>query len=235
MRVGIMQPYFVPYIGYWQLMNAVDKYVVFDDVNYIKRGWVNRNRILLDCEPHYLTVPVSGASQNKKILEIEISWDEKARIKNLRTLEYAYKKAPHYAEAFPLVEQMFSCQEKNLVAFILNSFRIVRDYLGIRSELILSSEIPHDNTLKAQEKIISICKKLGTTEYYNAIGGQSLYSFEMFRQNGMELCFLRTDEILYKQYNQPFQANLSIIDVMMFCSTEEIHRMLNRYTLIRGG
>lgn len=232
MKIGVMQPYFFPYIGYWQLMNVVDKYVIFDDVNYINKGWINRNRILINGQPNFFTIPLVGASQNKLINEIEINKNDKGYLKILRTIEMAYKKAPFFPEVFELFEGVIQCDENNLAKYLKNSIEVVSKYLDINTELLLSSEIEKDCTLKGQEKILEICKKLGGTEYYNAIGGVELYSQDLFRSNGINLSFVKTNNIEYKQYENEFCPGLSILDVMMFNSPEKIRAFLDDFELI---
>lgn len=234
LKIGVMQPYFFPYIGYWQLMNAVDKYVVFDDVNYINGGWINRNRILVDNMPKYINVSLLGASQNKLINEINVNPDERLRKKNLRMIELAYNKSPYFHYVMPLIEKIICCEEEGLVDYLLKSFRLISEYLSIRTEFVLSSDVRKDSSLKGQEKIIAICKELGATEYYNAIGGKELYSNRAFQNEGMKLYFLNTKEIVYKQNGNDFFGNLSIIDVMMYNSIEEIQTMLWEYNLESG-
>lgn len=232
MKIGIMQPYFVPYIGYWQLMNAVDKYVIYDDVNYINRGWINRNRILVNDMPCYFNIPMLGASQNKKINEIEVNKDERLQKKNLNTIKLAYTRAPYFKEVYPLLEKIFQSDKTILSEFIQDSFLTIGKYLNITTEFIVSSSINKDNSQKGQEKILTICELLGATEYYNAIGGQELYSKERFWEKNINLSFLKTNPIVYKQYGEKFQENLSIIDVMMFNSQREVINMLDQYTVI---
>ena len=218
MRLGIMQPYLLPYIGYWQLLNAVDKYVIYDDVNYIKGGWINRNRILISKEIKYFTVKLNGASPNKLINEVEVSNDKIYKKKMLKTIEESYKKTPFFNIVFPIIKEIIENEEDNLAKYLKYSIEKICNYLEIKTELLLSSELEKDNSLKGKDKVISICKKLEATEYYNAIGGQELYSFEEFKDNGIELKFLKTEEIKYKQFNNEFISNLSILDVMMFNS-----------------
>ena len=227
-----MQPYFFPYIGYWQLLNAVDKYVIYDDVNFIKGGWINRNRILMNGEPRYFNLPMLGASPNKLINQIEVNQDSKLRNRNLQIIKDAYKKAPCFSQAFPVIERILQCQETNLAENIAESIRIICDYLDIHTEILISSSLQKDCNLKGQDKVVYICKLLGATEYYNAIGGQSLYSFSDFEKEGIQLYFLKTEAIEYDQFDNPFHSNLSIIDVMMFNSREKIQAMLQQYTLI---
>lgn len=232
MKLGIMQPYFVPYIGYWQLINAVDKYVIYDDVNFIKGGWINRNRILMDGNPMYFNVPMFGASPYKLIKEVRVNNDSKIINKNLRIIEAAYKKAPYYDKVYPLIEKILKCNKDNIAEYVADSFYVICDYLDITTEFVVSSSLNKDCSLKAQDKVLAICKILGATEYYNAIGGQSLYSFTDFANCGIRLKFLKTNNIEYRQFKNEFQSNLSILDVMMFNPPKKVNDYLNAYILI---
>ena len=228
-----MQPYFVPYIGYWQLLNVVDKYVIYDDVNFIKGGWINRNRIIVGDRVNYFNIPMHGASSNKLINEIGVDNTPTIIAKNLRVLISAYSKAPYFDEVYPLLEKILNCGLSTLSSYIINSIRIISNYLDIQTELIISSELKKDNDLKGQSKVLEICDLLKATEYINAIGGKSLYSFTDFNKRGICLKFLKTaDDISYLQFTGEFIPNLSIIDVMMFNSKADIKKMLNQYTLI---
>lgn len=228
MKVGIMQPYFFPYIGYWQLINAVDKFVIYDDVSFINRGWINRNRILYRDQVRYLNVYLKKASQNKRINEIEVS-DRRENVKSLSLLQDAYKKAPYFEAVYPVIEKIIVQKEKNLAMY--NGFLIqsVCEYLGITTPLMYSSKIEKDNNLRGQYKILAICKALGATEYCNAIGGKALYDRGFFSQNGVEIHFLHTKDILYRQFGTEFYENLSIIDVMMFNDVSCIRKMFGKY------
>ena len=139
MKVGIMQPYFFPYLGYWQLLSAVDKYVVYDDVAYIKGGWINRNNILLNGKSHLITLPLEQASSFKNINEIDITHNMKQREKVLKTLEAAYKKAPFFETIFPLLSNLIM-SSKTIAELNYNSILDVKEYLGLNTEIILSSE-----------------------------------------------------------------------------------------------
>lgn len=229
MTLGIMQPYFMPYIGYFQLMKAADKYIIYDDVAYIKRGWITRNNILINGEKHLFTITLSGASINKFINEIEINDNF---INFLKTLKFNYTKAPFYAETMKLMEEITSFEDKNLTAFITNSFKVILKYLNIDTELILSSSLNKDCSLKGKEKIIHICELLGAQTYLNAIGGQELYDGDEFKRHNIDLKFLKTEEITYKQFKNNFVPNLSIIDVLMFNPPEIINEMLNNYKFV---
>ena len=232
MRLAVMQPYFFPYLPYWQLMNAVDKYIVYDDVNFINRGWINRNRILINGKPTFFNLPVSGASQNKLISEVSCNLNTVNRRKMLTALELAYKKAPQFNEVMPLLEKIISYESEKIVPFLLNSFLLLKDYLGIDTEIILSSTIPKDNSLKGQDKLLAICKYFDAQEYCNAIGGVDMYSAEEFKARGITLKFLKSNPVAYKQFKNEFQTDLSIIDVLMFCDIKSVKAFLLNYELI---
>lgn len=234
MKLGIMQPYFFPYLGYWQLMNAVDCYVVYDDVNFIKRGRINRNAILMNHEAYTINLILSGASQNKHINQVQVNTDSRLQEKLLRTLEMCYSKAPYYAQVVPLLQTIIRQQESNLAQYLYRSFQTIGQYLGIKTELLMSSSLKKDCALKAEKKIIAICKLLGANEYYNSVNGIPLYAphRDEFAQAGIELRFPKMREISYPQFKNEFIPNLSIIDVMMFNPQEECQRLLQEFDFV---
>lgn len=229
MTVAIMQPYLFPYIGYWQLINAVDTFVIFDDVNFIKKGYINRNSILLNNNPYQFTLELSKVSQNKLINEVFIGSNKQ---KILKTIQRAYAKAPYFEESFEVINKILSNEENNLSKYIEFSLKTISQYLDIPAKFILSSEIEKNNNLKGQVKIIDICKKIKASKYINAIGGQELYDKEIFKKENIELQFLKSNPIKYKQFNNTFIANLSIIDIIMFNQKQDIKSYLNNYSLI---
>jgi hypothetical protein len=229
MKLGIMQPYLFPYIGYWQLIKEVDTYVVYDDVAYIVRGWINRNNLLVNGEKRLFTISLKTASPNKLINEIEIL-DDFTRF--IKTIEHNYSKAPYYENVIKIILQISAFNKSNLALFITNSIRIICNYLNIKTNIVLSSSLKKDNSLKGKEKIISICKQLDADEYYNSIGGIELYKREDFINNNISLYFLKPELIPYKQFKNDFIPGLSIIDVMMFNSVETINGMLDDFELV---
>ena len=213
MKLGIMQPYFMPYIGYFQLMKAVDKYVVYDDVNYIKGGWANRNHILINGEKEMFTVTLQKASPNKLFNEIVIGDDFK---KLMKTLQMNYSRAINFDQTMVLMERIISFPNKQLAVFIANSFREILSYLSVETEILMSSEIPKDNSLRGKDKIIQICEILGADTYYNAVGGKNLYDQEEFREHGITLNFVDSLPQVYSQlHTREFVSGLSMIDVLM--------------------
>ncbi len=232
MKIAIMQPYLFPYIGYWQLINAVDGFVVYDDVNFIKGGWINRNFILHENKASLMTFDMSMSSSYKKINEIKLLDNSIKKKKLLKKIQYAYSKAPFYNNVYPLVESAVLSKKENLSQMLYDSMLAIVNYLNIDTNIILSSDLEKNNRLKGSEKVIDIIKRQGAKTYINAIGGKTLYSKECFAQNGIDLFFLETKNIEYEQFTDDFVPNLSVIDVMMFNSQVQIREMLNEYTLV---
>jgi len=229
MTLAIMQPYLFPYIGYWQLINTVDTFVIYDDVNFIKQGYINKNAILMNGEKKAFTLELIGASSNKLINEIMVG---DRNIKTLKMTKQNYIKAPFFSAVFPIIKDILMQDEKNLAKFIGYSLEKIATYLKIDTNIIYSSDIEKNNELKAQEKIIDICKNLKADRYINAIGGQELYDRTIFQNNGIELNFLETELVEYTQFKNDFIPYLSIVDIMMFNSVENIKIMLEKYKLI---
>jgi hypothetical protein len=220
MILGIMQPYFLPYLGYFQLMKAVDTFIYYDDVTYIKQGWINRNNISLDGKDYRFTLELLGVSSFKKINEIEVG---RNREKLYKTFKQAYSKAVYFQETNQLLYDIFHCDENNLFRYILQTHVWIFNYLNLEINYLVSSEMEKDCSLCGKNKVMDICKRMGATTYINAIGGQYLYDRQEFRENGIDLFFLQPSAGLSKR---------SILDVLMNHSPEEIKIMLDKYTLI---
>lgn len=231
-RVGIMQPYLFPYIGYWQLMYAVDEFVVLDDVNFIVRGWINRNNILLNGNKHLFTFPIKNLSQNTLIMDAEFGFAERDIKKFLSSISAAYKKAPYYKDVFPVLEQVLGYGNKNVSDFIINSFAVLLAYLGIKKNILRSSQIHKNINLTGEDRILALCKALDAAVYINPIGGTELYHRQVFKENHLELFFLQTGDYSYKQFGDEFVPHLSVIDILMFNSVETVKNMLLNYSLI---
>jgi len=229
--IAIMQPYLFPYIGYFQLMNAVDTFVMLDSVNFIKKGWINRNRILVNNQPYFFNFNCAKISQNKLIRDTALDKDTKSAEKFQRALELNYRKAPFFETVSELISDICSQDCEYIADLIRYSFQKINAYLGITTTLIPTSEC-YNNELRGQERIIDICKTENATCYINAIGGTELYDKALFDANGINLKFLKPQEIKYKQFTSEFVPWLSIIDVMMFNSTKKIKEFLESYILI---
>lgn len=217
-----MQPYLFPYIGYFQLMASVDKFVLLDDVNFINRGWINRNRILANSKECLFTVPLRGASQNKLIREIEISVELHWKHKLLKTIAQSYSRAPYYDAVYPVVERIINCEIPNLSEYVHHSIVEINEYLGIRCVLVPTSSVYNNKNHRGQDRIMDICRKEAASEYINLPGGQELYESEKFSNCGVELKFINPLDFKYKQFGGDFVPRLSIIDVMMFNSNGQI-------------
>jgi hypothetical protein len=229
MKIAVMQPYFFPYIGYFQLINEVDKFVFFDDVQFINKGWINRNRILVNEKPNYLTVSLNKASQNKEIKQICII-DNRDEL--LKKIEFAYKKAPQFKIAFPVIEDVLKFNTSKISELSMYSVTAITKYLGLNTIFTLSSlEFADTKEDGRTERIISICKKSDANTYINPIGGTDLYSRKEFHDHQVTLKFINPQKIEYKQFKNIFVSNLSIIDVIMFNSVKESQKLLSKYSL----
>ncbi len=233
MRLAIMQPYFFPYIGYFQLINSVDKFVVYDNIQFTKKGWINRNRILFNGKDEFITLPLKKDSDFLMVDQRKLADTFKTdRIKIVRRITEAYRKAPEFKAVYPLVEAVINNEEENLFGFIFNSISQVCKYLDIKTEFVISSTVPIDHQLKSQDKVIAIGNALNATQYINPIGGVNLYSTEIFEQNNISLHFIKSEALQYPQFNNEFVPWLSIIDVLMFNSKEQVQQYVQSYYTI---
>jgi len=229
MRIAIMQPYIFPYIGYFQLIKSVDKFVFYDDVNFIKKGWINRNRIIVNGMINYFTIPLKSASQNKIIKEIEYL-DVKKIIKKI---DQAYKKAPFYKEVMPIIERCLLSDSFYISDLAAKSVICVSEYLDISIPFYFSSLINPDNNGKSRvERLVNICNLCDSKIYINNYSGNTLYTKEDFAEYGIDLHFLKPKIFKYRQFNSEFESGLSIIDVVMFNEKELIQYYLKQYTLV---
>lgn len=232
MKIAIMQPYIFPYIGYFQLISAVDTFIIYDDVSFINRGWINRNRILLNHAPYTFTIPLTGASQNKYIKDIEVNKEEKWKNKMIKQMTHAYKKAPFFEEVFPMVEKIICSQYSDIAKMSTESIKIVLDYLDIKTKIIESSTTYNNQELKGQYRIKDICIKENAKTYINPIGGMEIYDRNLFRNFDIELFFIKTAPIEYEQFKKEHVPYLSIIDVLMFNPKEKIISLLSKYDFV---
>ncbi len=231
-RVAIMQPYFFPYIGYFQLIAAVDQFVVYDNIKYTKKGWINRNRFLQNGKDAIFSLPLKKDSDSLDVCERELATDFD-REHLLNQLKGAYRRAPYFDQTFPLVERIVRCEERNLFHYLHNSIVQTCRHLGITTDIKISSRVAIDHGLHAQDKVLALCEVLGATTYVNASGGVELYSKEVFSSKGVDLKFIKSLPFDYVQFDAPFVPWLSIIDVMMFNRPEIVHaNVTSNYELI---
>lgn len=230
--IAIMQPYFLPYIGYFQLLAAVDKFVVLDDVNYINRGWVNRNRLLLNGTAHTFTVPLRGASQNRLICDIALVSEQGWRDKLMCTIRQAYGSAPCYMQVSTLLESLINYPSVRLDEFLLNSLREIVRYLSLEVEIVSTSRVYKNAPLKGPERILDICLQERADRYINPIGGLDLYDRASFLEQGIQLNFLRSRPIAYHQGKGEFVPWLSILDILMFNGPPAVRQLLSEMDLV---
>lgn len=231
MTLGIMQPYFLPYIGYWQLLAAVDRFVIYDNIQFTKSGWINRNRFLRNGADAYFTVPIKHASDYLDVADREVAAAFDRR-KMLRGLAAAYQRAPQFAEVMPLVTRIVESPLTNLFEYVHHSLCEMARFLEIRTPVVVSSSIAIDHTLTRQEKVLAICRATGAARYINPIGGLDLYSGAAFAAAGIELAFLRPRPRQYSQFGAAFVPNLSILDVVMFNPKDVVREMLREADVV---
>lgn len=227
MITAVMQPYLFPYLGYFQLINCSDNFIIYDDVNFIKGGYINRNYILSNGEKQRFTIPVPGASSNKKINELCYSGDVK---KVLASIHQAYSKAPYFEKVYPLIEKILKGKERSISDVCLQSYIAIFSYLGIKKNFFKSSELTYDRKKKPAERLVELTKLFNSNKYVNTIGGKELYDKEYFKQNGIELSFISSKLPPYEQGLKESIVGLSMIDILMWCEIDDIKSMLNSFS-----
>lgn len=231
-KVAIMQPYLFPYIGYFQLIAAVDVFVLYDNIKYTKKGWINRNRLLQNGADVTFSIPLKNAPDHLNVCERELA-DSFDTNKLLRQFEGAYRRAPQFQPTLALLETVLRHEERNLFDFLHHALLHTCQHLEISTEIRVSSSLPIDHSLKAQDKVLALCAATGASAYINAIGGQELYAKPDFARHNISLQFLRAKPLTYPQFGADFVPWLSIIDVLMFNPLEHIQQhLLNHYELV---
>jgi len=234
MKVAIMQPYFLPYIGYFQLIASVDKFVLYDNIKYTKKGWINRNRMLQNGNDQVFSLSLAKASDSLDIIDRAIA-SEFSRQKLLNQFRGNYAKAPYFKDFWPLMESIILFQDDNLFRYIQNSISIVCAYLGINTEIVASSSVEADHDLIGEKRVIAICEAFKATKYINPFGGIGLYSEGEFAKKAIELKFLKSKVIHYNQLSFDFVPWLSIVDLLFFNSIERVrHIISHEYDVING-
>lgn len=246
MNIGIMQSYFFPYIGYFQLIDSVDTFIIYEYVSFRKKSWVTRNRILDKGKdtPIYINVPVFGKSSNKLMKEINIGRDDEWKKKLLKLIHFNYKKAKHYNEIYPFLEDLISTSEDNLHDYNSKAISKICTLLNIKTNIIHENTLGENLELELQrdseiiesntksERIIRLCEKYNATTYVNPIGGVELYDKKYFQERNTGLCFVNTEEYSYQQFGDNFTPHLSIIDMLMHAGVDETKKNIKKYKLI---
>jgi len=221
MRLAIMQPYFLPYIGYFQLMASVDLFLVYDRIKYTKKGWINRNRMLVNGTDAIFSLPLRKDHDTLDVVDRVLAADfDRGRL--CQQIRGAYGRAPHFAATFPLIEQIVRHPDNNLFGYIHHSLLALREHLGIGTAVRVSSSVPVRADAKGQDKVLALCHALGATTYRNAAGGLDLYARSDFQQHGIDLEFIRPRPWEYPQFGELFVPWLSILDILMFNPLEQV-------------
>ncbi len=230
MRLGFMQPYFFPYIGYFDLINCSDRWIVFDTVQFIKQGWINRNRILHPKTGwQYITIPIKNGPHNVPILEVETKNPAEWRSLITGQLEHYRKRAPHYDETINLVKNCLGIEENNLSKLNVHILDTVCHYLDITFNYSIFSQmnLSLKNIEESGDWALRLCETLGAKEYINPPNGINLYDPERFNSCGIKLIIQEQADFVYSCKGYAFEPNLSIIDALMWNTKEEIKDYLN--------
>lgn len=231
-KAVIMQPYFLPYLGYFQLFAAADVVLIYDDVQYTKQSWINRNRFYLNERIEYLSIDLERDSHEKKINERMIAdkYFKYSVSRYLKRMESNYRDACFYHDIMPLMTAILQQKERRLSMFLLHSIREIMDLLALKSNIMLASDLNIDPSLKSQQRVIEICKMIGADTYINPISGMGLYDDLDFSNAGIDLWFLRPEMPKHPPLKQSFE-HPSIIDLFMHNAPEQIRAALTIATL----
>lgn len=234
MKLAIMQPYFMPYIGYFQLIKIVDKFIFYDDVTFIKQGWINRNRILINNQAKMFSIPLSNASSHVLIKDVLISDIAYKKWKKsfLNSIVFSYKKAKNYSKINALIEKILEKRPETISELAIKSVVEVAQYLDLKTEFEICSDVYSNTYLSGQNRVLDICINEKAITYINPVGGMELYSKSVFQEKNIELFFIKANKSVYPQFSEEFVPFLSIIDVLMFNDLEDIHKQLDNFTLL---
>ena len=239
MKLGIMQPYFFPYLGYWQLIHAADRFVLLDDVQYMRHGWINRNRILKHDEGwQYVIVPLEKHAMTAMIREVRAREGEDWRRRILAQIDHYRKRTRHFPFVRELVRAALSDTQDSPIAHINRSvIRCLCRALGLEREILLSSEMDLDyrEVGDAGEWALRITQQMRAGCYINPVAGATLFDPQKFAASGAEIRFLKCRSVAYPQGREGFEPALSIIDVLMFNGLEGTARLLEAYDLLDAG
>lgn len=236
MRVAINQPYFFPYLGYFSLIKQTEQFVLLDEVQFIKQGWIHRNRVLSEGGSwNYIRVPLEKYRQKDLISEVRINNKEEWRNEIFKHLLYYKKRAPYYQETIDTVEKALNIDTDSIVRLNEHSLRVICNYIGIPADFKIFTEmgLVVERSEAPDEVPLNICEALGNvTEYWNLEGGASFYDRSKFEKAGIAIKFLKSNLLEYPQIQGGFEKALSILDVMMFNEPKKIRDMLDDFILI---
>ena len=233
-KLAIMQPYFFPYIGYFSLIKHTDEWIVFDTPQFIRHGWIERNRILKPSEGwQYIKVPLEKHPREATIRDIRIRTNEPWRNLIFAQLEHYKKSAPYYAPVISFLREAFEHQTDSIVSMDVRLLEAACRYIGIpfRAHVFSKMGLRLPEVTAPDEWSLNISLEVGAVEYINPPGGEGFFDRAKFERAGVHLTFLRANSRAYDQRRTVFEPGLSIIDVMMFNTRDQITEMLDDYTI----
>lgn len=237
MRLGIMQPYFFPYIGYFSLIRHTDRYILLDQVQFIRHGWIERNRILKQSGGWgYIAVPLKKHARETLISDISIDNSKPWKEKIISQLGY-YKGAPNYYKVIKLMKEILGPDFESIVRLDCAALKAVCDYLAIHTPIEIFSDMALDIGCpdSADEWALRICQRLGADEYWNPPGGMAFFDCRKYEENHVNIYFQKVNLSEYRQKQKGFEPGLSVLDALMFLTVDEINEMLDDYELVSEG
>lgn len=236
MKMGIMQPYFLPYLGYFSLIKNTDEFILLDTVQFIRHGWIERNRILKQQEGwQYIKVPLVKHSKSTLIKDIEIKSEIDWREKIFSQLVHYKKKSPFYYETIQTLERAFDIETNSIVKLNENILNVICDYIGIKKNIKVFSEmnLKINKPEAPDEWALNICKAINNVEeYWNPEGGIKFFDINKYIDSGITVKFIKMNLSSYSQRRNSFEAGLSIVDVMMFNEPRKINNMLDEFVFL---
>jgi hypothetical protein len=231
MKLAVMQPYFFPYVGYFDLISRVDQWVVFDTAQYRRHGWVNRNRILRPVQGwQYITAPLLKHPRETRICDIQVVSGQDWRARIERQLEHYRGHAPYFDAAWGLVRDCLSVPGASLSRMNVEALRRICALLEIRFSFTILSEmdLPLGPVEEPGDWALRIAEALGAQEYVNPPGGQDLFDPEKFAARGIRLTIQEPVAFRYQVPGYCFEPGLSIVDALMWNSRDRLRDFLHR-------
>ena len=212
--IAILQPGYLPWLGYFEQMALADLFVYFDNVQFTRKDWRSRNRIVMDGREFLLSVPARKAPLGTPIRDIEISYDQPWYEKHLKQISAAYKNTPHFQPLFSELEQVFADKPAFLWELDVRLAETMARFLGIKTKTAFASDVP-DQSPDKNQRIIDICKYFEADALYDGKASEEFIDTALFRDNGIEVVFQDYQHPVYKQAGNPeFISHMSSIDLL---------------------
>jgi hypothetical protein len=217
--LAVLQPGYLPWLGFFDQVRRSDLFMYYDDVQFDKHGWRNRNRIKSPQGPHWLTVPIrhTGA-EFPSILDAEIDRRIPWARKHVATVQHFYARAPYLRPYLPQLEEVLNQPWERLVDLDLAVCQLFFDWLGIKTRVARASELDVGGT--RSERLLNLCRLVGARRYLSGDAAQAYLDLDLFAGDGIEVCWQRYEHPIYAQLHGPFVSHLSALDLILNCGAD---------------